>query len=112
MAAPRRRSIPPELAELARAMRVRRRTRSGLRETPWRQIADELHRRGHGRIDPTALAEACAALPLETHPLAPPTPAAIEGVEASFRAGWAADFPDEPWPGLEEARRRLRLTGK
>lgn len=33
---------------------------------------------------------------------------ATDEVERSWMDGWAQTFPGEPWPGLSEARRRIR----
>lgn len=109
--------ISLQAAELARELRAeKRRTRSGLknvpavrRARPWSDIAAELARQGHGRHSPTAIAEAVGRLPLETHPEAPAPAAELEALEGSWRAGWAEEFPGEEWPGLSEARRRIRL---
>lgn len=109
--------IPPQALEVARELREqKRRTRSGLnnvpavkRRRPWPEIADELARQGYGRHDPRELAEAVGRMPLETHPEAPAPAAELERLEASWRAGWAEEFPGEPWPGVSEARRRIRL---
>lgn len=95
-------------AELARELRAQRRTRSGRRWRPWPEIAEELERRGLGRWDPRELSEAVARLPIEGHALAPRSAEELAELERGWRAGWAAEFPGEPWPGLEEAQRRTR----
>lgn len=102
------RAVPRAAAELARDMRTPRRTRSGRRNRGWSDIVDELRRRGFTGFDVADLQHAVSALPLEAHALAPLTPDLLSRLEASWREGWAADFPAEPWPGLEEAKRRLR----
>jgi hypothetical protein len=104
-----------EAAELARELRRRRRTRTGLkgvratmRWRPWPEIADELARQGHGRHAPQDVADAVARLPLEGHELAPPPAAELAQLEEGWRAGWLEEFPGEPWPGRAEAQRRIR----
>jgi hypothetical protein len=106
----RRDPVTPAAAALARDLRRPRRTRSGLRLKPWDQIADELVLAGHAKYSSADLQDAVSRLPAETHPLAPPSAAEHSALEQSWRAGWAAEFPAEPWPGLEEARRRIRTT--
>lgn len=109
--------IPLEALQLALELRTqKRRTRSGLknvpavmRPRPWPEVADELARQGYGRHDPRELAEAVGRLPLDAHPEAPAPAAELEALEQSWRAGWAEEFPGEEWPGLSEARRRIRL---
>lgn len=108
--------ISREAAELARELRQKRRTRAELKNVrsverfrPWQEIADELARQGHGRHSARAVAEAVGSLPIEGHQLAPAPAAELERLEASWRQGWAEEFPGEPWPGLEDARRRIRL---
>jgi hypothetical protein len=106
-------TIPRNVAERARELRQKRRTRSGLkgvraieRWKPWAQVRHELAAEGLGSWPADDLAEAVQLLPLSK----PNEPTAQEHaqVERSWREGWAADFPGEPWPGLDEARRRLR----
>lgn len=101
-------TVPLKVARVARELRTPRRTASGLRERPWVEIADEVLRQGLGKYDPGEIADAVAALGVEEHPLHHRSPEELARLEQSFRDGWAADFPDEPWPGLDEARRRLR----
>jgi hypothetical protein len=96
-------------AELARELRQRRRTRAGRRWRPWKEIAGELERQGHGRHAPDDVRDAVARLPLETHPAAPAPAEDLERLEAGWREGWAEEFPGEAWPGLDEARRRIRV---
>jgi hypothetical protein len=109
--------ISLEAARLALELRTqKRRTRSGLKNVPavarfrpWPEVADELARQGYGRHNPRDVADAAGRLPLETHPEAPTPAAELEALEGSWRKGWAEEFPGEPWPGLSEARRRIRL---
>lgn len=100
--------IPDAAARRAGELRASRRTRSGLRMRPWREIADILELEGHGSFAPDALADAVAGLPLEEHPLAATSPELWRAHEASWRRGFDEEFPGEPWPGLAEARRRIR----
>src|SRR3712207_1801845 len=101
--------IAREALELARTMRAtRRRTRSGRRPIPWTQVLEELERSGYGRLDLVDLQHQLAGLPLETHPAAPPSADELEAVDRSWREGWAADHPGEPFPGVAEAQRRAR----
>lgn len=107
--------ISREAAQLALELRTKRRGRSGLKNVeavkrwrPWTEIADELARQGHGRHDPRELADAVGRLPLEEHPEAPAPRLELERLEASWRQGWAEEFPGEEWPGLDVARRRIR----
>lgn len=100
--------VPRQAAELARELRQKRRTRSGLRCRAWPEVADELERQGFGRFDVVDLADAVSRLPLESHALAPRSPEELARLEAGWREGWAEEFPDEPWPGLAEAQRRIR----
>ncbi len=99
--------VPREVAERARELRQPRRTGSGVRDKPWRQVADELRAEDRGNWQPEDLADAVNRLPIESHPLAP-NPAEYSKVEASWRQGFAEEFPGEEWPGLEEAKRRIR----
>lgn len=108
-------SIPLEAAQLARELRTKRRRRSGLKNNaavgrwrPWPEIADEVARQGLGRFDPRDLAEAAGLLSLEGHALAPRSPQERDQLERGWREGWDAEFPGEPWPGQEEAQRRIR----
>lgn len=100
--------IPRAAAELARELRAPRRTRSGRRSRPWPEVLDELRRRGYGRVDLVELQHAVSGLPLEGHALAGVNAAELEQLERGWRDGWAEEFPGEPWPGLEDARRRIR----
>lgn len=109
--------ISREAAALALELRTqKRRTRSGLKNVravlrfrPWPEVADELARQGYGRHNPRDLADAVGRLELEAHPEARTSPEDLERLEASWRAGWDEEFPGEPWPGVSEARRRIRL---
>lgn len=100
--------IPQAAAELARELRVKRRTRSGERFTPWDQIADEVARQGHGRFGAQDLAAAAENLPLESHPLARLNERMQQALEDGWREGWQEEFPGEPWPGMEAARARIK----
>jgi len=107
--------VPREAAQLARELRRKRRRRSGLKHVralerwrPWTEIAQELERQGFGRFSAEDVAQAVAALPLEAHPEGPRSAQELAQLEAGFRDGWAQEFPGEPWPGLAEARRRIR----
>ncbi len=100
--------IPLEAAQLARELRQKHRRPSGRRWRPWAEIADEVARQGLGRFPPGDLADAVSRLALEGHALAPRSAAELEGLERSWRAGWEEEFPGEPWPGREEAQRRIR----
>jgi len=99
--------IPREVAERARELHQRRRTNAGRRFKPWAQVADEIRAEGLGKWPPADLADAVRRLPIEGHELAP-NPAEYSKLEKGWREGWAAEFPGEDWPGLEEARRRIR----
>jgi hypothetical protein len=108
-------TIPRNVAERARQLRQKRRTRTGLkgvraveRWKPWAQVRAELAAEGLGSWPAEQLVDAVARLPL-AHPNEP-TAQEHDQVERSWRDGWAADFPGEPWPGLAEARRRLKLA--
>jgi hypothetical protein len=105
--------IPLNVAERARQLREKRRTRSGLkgvpallRWKPWAQVRHELAAEGLGSWPADDLADAVQRLPLAHRDQ--PTDQEQTQVDRSWREGWAADFPGEPWPGLDEARRRLR----
>jgi hypothetical protein len=63
---------------------------------------------GYGKHTPVDVADAVAGLPLEDHHLAPVSTATATALEESWRQGWAEEFPTQPWPGLADARRRLR----
>jgi hypothetical protein len=102
-------NVPTLAARAALELRaVKRRTRSGLRFTPWRQIAEELARRGLGRYLPSDVADAVRALPVELHPEAGLPPGALTVMEEGWRRGWALEHPSEPFPGMREAQRRAR----
>lgn len=102
-------TVPPNVAARARQLRQKRRTRQpGLRWKGWAQVRAELAAEGLGSWPADQLADAVARLPL-AHPNQP-TDQEHAQVERSWREGWAADFPGEPWPGLAEARRRLKLA--
>lgn len=101
-------TIPPNVAARARQLRHKRRTGAGLRWKSWAQIRHELAAEGLGAWPADDLADAVNRLPL-AHP-AQPTDQEQTQIDRSWREGWAADFPGEPWPGLAEARRRLRLA--
>lgn len=102
------RPVPTPVALRARELRDRRRTRSGTRFRPWREIADMLSFEGFGAFVPSELAAAVSALPIDTHPTAPADAATISAREADWRKGWAEEFTDKPWPGLAEAQRQIR----
>ena len=101
--------VPAAVARQARYLRQARRTRSGMRARPWSEIADELARQGYGRWQPADLSQAVEAhLAIDAHPLAPLPKREQSRIEQTWRDGWAAEFPGEPWPGLEAAQRKLR----
>lgn len=98
-----------EDARYARDRRLNQRCINGVtRPTPWTQIADELVASGRPKYSTLNLQDAVSRLPLEDHPDAP-APAEQAKVDGSWRQGWAEEFPGEPWPGTEEAKRRIRL---
>jgi hypothetical protein len=99
--------VPRDVAERARDLRHPRRTRAGLRNKSWKQISDELRAEGKGHWQGEDLADAVNHLPLESHPDAP-NPEEYSKLEQGWRDGFAEEFPGEKWPGLEEARRRMR----
>lgn len=101
--------IPLSATLAAKQLRgIRRRTRSGVRPMPWEDIAAELERRGLGRFDPSDLAMAVARLPADVDELAGPSGDEMASMVDSWIDGWAEEFPGEPWPGLDEARERIR----
>ena len=109
--------ISAQAAQLALEFRTqKRRTRSGLKNVPavrrfrpWPEVADELARQGFGRHNPRELADVVGRLAVAAHPEAPASHDDLERLEVSWRAGWDEEFPGEPWPGVLEARRRIRL---
>lgn len=106
--------IPPAAAHVAAALRgqrvhrVDRWGRRTLAERPWGEIRDELARLGFGLFDVAELQAEVAALPIERHVKAPLSDAELMEIDRSWRLGWHDEFPDEPYPGLVEARRRIR----
>lgn len=42
--------------------------------------------------------------------LEPATYEEVVATETTWREGWAREFPDEPWPGIREAMRRIRAV--
>lgn len=99
---------PPNVAKLARELRAARRTRSGRRRRPWAHVAAELARQGHGHWSPDAVAYAVDKL-IGGDLGGPqgPSDRELAAITASFEEAWRAEFPGEPWPGLEAGRRRL-----
>jgi hypothetical protein len=106
-------SVPVDVARRAQVLRWRhRRTRSGVRLTPWPIVRDELARQGLGRWPVPQLVQAVLGLPVEEHPVAPLEPGELERLERSWRAGWELERPGQPWPGLEVAKRELARAGR
>lgn len=101
--------VPQNVARRARELRTPHRTRSGRRLRSWVDIADALAMEGLGRWKPADLSQAADTLPAEEHPLARLRDADAAELEWGWREGWAEYFPREPWPGLAEAQRRIRL---
>ena len=105
--------IPAAALELALRVRAQKRRRGNGTIGPpsWDHVARELARAGYGRLVPynaTDVAAACATVPIELHPAAPPPEEQLRAVDDSWREGWREEFPGEPWPGRAEAIRRLR----
>lgn len=106
--------VPRPAAEVARHLRnqqLRRVDSLGrhyLCERPWSDIRDELARLGFGVWAAEEISAAVAALPIHTHDKAPLPDAELMALDASWRDGWAREFPAEPYPGMVDARRRIR----
>ena len=102
-------TVELEDARYARDRRSeKRRTNSGQRATPWEQIVDELVAMGRPKYSTLDLQDAVSRIPIEDHPDAPKSAAEMSALEAGWRKGWAEEFPGEAWPGLDEARKRIR----
>ena len=101
-------AVALEDARYARDRRIqKRRTNAGTRPTPWHQIGAELVANGRPKYSTPDLQDAVNRLPIEDHSDAS-APAEQAKVSGSWQQGWAEEFPGEPWPGADEAKRRIR----
>jgi hypothetical protein len=101
------------LAAKLRAEQVTRRTIDGRvyhRPRPWGEIRDELARLGFGLFDERVLASAVELVAggADSRKAQALSDAELLDLDNSWREGWFEHFPGEPYPGLVEARRRIR----